>query len=252
LPLPLLPLPLPFPFPFPFPFPLPLPLPGAPRASDVGVLTGVLGADVVGGVLVVGVVVGVVGVVGVVEVLVVDVLDSLVEVDVVVGDSRVVSVVRSVVVTTDGADDVELTDGVVTTGVLLVELRWINATMPTITPAVTARISKVMAKVLPAPDFGFAGCGGDAMTGTGCGNVAVAGGAPMMSPRPVRAAATSAAVGRRAGSDCVMARNSGGQAPGRLAGMSGSRNSRATADSTAAPGYSRCPVRLSSKTRPSA
>ena len=107
-----------------------------------------------------------------------------------------------------------------------------------------------MAKVRPALGLRLRRCGG--MTGTGCGRVAVADGAATISARPVRAASTLAAVGRRSGSDWVMARSNGGQEPGRLSGTTGSRSSRATADSTALPGYSRRPVRHSSSTRPSA
>ena len=225
----------------PLPFPFPLPFPVAALGSLEAELGAVLGVVVVG-VLVDGgvldVVVGADDVLGVV----------------VLGEVRVVgglSVVRSVVVTTEGGDRTaggrsRGDDRCFRLGIPLDE-----RTTPTMTPAVTARINSVIAKVRPAPGFGFsAGAGG--ITGTGCGSVAAAGRAAITSVLPVRASSTSAAVGRRAGSDWVMARNKGGQEPGRLSGTTGSRNSRATADSTALPGYSRRPVRLSSSTRPSA
>ena len=82
-------------------------------------------------------------------------LDGVVDVLVVDGVvGVVVSVVRSVVVITDGTAEL-LVAGVVlgTTGVSGPELRWISATTPTITPAVTARISRVIANVRPAARF---------------------------------------------------------------------------------------------------
>ena len=205
-----------------------------------------------------GVVTVVVGVVDVLRVAVVGVvgddavdgvLDGAVAVECVVCVG--VSVVLSVVVITDGACELLATGGVLTTGVVGPEFRWMTATTPTMIPAVIASTSRVIAKVRPALGFGFwSGRGGS--TGTGCGRVAVAGGAAITSVFPVRAASTCAAVGRRAGSACVMVRSSAGHDPGRLSGTIGSRSSRATADSTARPGYSRWPVRHSSSTRPSA
>ncbi len=85
-------------------------------------------------------------------------------------------------------------------------------------------------------------------TSSGAGNTAV-GASPARSA--LNRTAASPAVGRRAGSRAVIARNSSAHAPPSTSGITGSRVSRAVADSTAVPGNSRRPVRHSSSTSPS-
>ena len=69
---------------------------------------------------------------------------------------------------------------------------------------------------------------------------------------PWSVAATSAADGRAAGSGSVIAYSSAARSRGSRGGTTGLRYSRAVADSTIAPGYSRRPVRASMSTSPSA
>ncbi len=68
---------------------------------------------------------------------------------------------------------------------------------------------------------------------------------------PRSTAMHSCADGRSAGSSLVMAASSDGSGARNRVGMSGGRDSRATAASTVAPRYSCCPVRDSSRTKPS-
>src|SRR4051794_4301279 len=82
--------------------------------------------------------------------------------------------------------------------------------------------------------------------GEGTGSGAVSGRTAISPSRPP----TSAALGRAAASSAVIAISTARSGGSRCGGPSGRRGVRATADSSAAPPYSRRPVSASSRTRP--